>query len=102
MHLAHVDVADLNLLKHLYALLEERHVTRAALHCGLSQPAMSRALERLRALFGDELLIRNASGFERTSRANLILAELRTLLPRLEALLRPEASTRGRAAGASL
>jgi DNA-binding transcriptional LysR family regulator len=89
MHLAHVDVTDLNLLKHLYALLEERHVTRAAMQCGLSQPAMSRAFARLRALFDDELLIRKASGFERTSRANAILAELRTLLPRLEALLRP-------------
>ena len=89
MHLAHVDVADLNLLKYLYALLEERHVTRAAANCGLSQPAMSRALERLRALFGDELLIRKAGAFERTSRADAILAELRTLLPRLETLLRP-------------
>lgn len=89
MHFAHIDAADLNLLKHLYALLEERHVTRAATYCGLSQPAMSRALERLRALFGDELLIRKAGGFERTSRANTILAELRMLLPRLEALLRP-------------
>lgn len=89
MHLTHVKDADLNLLKNLYALLEERHVTRAAVSCGLSQPAMSRSLERLRDLFEDELLIRKASRFERTSRANVILAELRTLLPRLEALLRP-------------
>ncbi|MBD5656666.1 MAG: LysR family transcriptional regulator [Candidatus Eremiobacteraeota bacterium] len=89
MHLAHVEAADLNLLKYSYALLEERHVTRAATNCGLSQPAMSRALDRLRELFDDELLIRKAGAFERTSRANAILADLRTLLPRLEALLRP-------------
>lgn len=44
-HLRHV---DLNLLLALHALLEERHITRAATRCFLSQPAMSRALERLR------------------------------------------------------
>ncbi len=90
MHLKHIEAADLNLLKNLYALLEERHVTRAAAFCGLSQPAMSRALDRLRELFDDELLIRKAGRFERTSRANVILADLRSLLPRLESLLRPD------------
>jgi LysR family nod box-dependent transcriptional activator len=49
---------DLNLLKALDALLEEQHVTRAAERCGLSEPAMSRSLTRLRHLFGDELLVR--------------------------------------------
>ena len=52
-HLRHV---DLNLLLALRALLEERHVTRASKRCFLSQPAMSRALERLRDMFGDALL----------------------------------------------
>ena len=46
---------DLNLLVPLKALLEERHVTRAAEKVGLSQPAMSRALQRLRRMFGDPL-----------------------------------------------
>src|SRR5690349_617668 len=49
--------ADLNLLVVLDALLEERSVTRAALRLGLSQPAASRALARLRALFSDALLV---------------------------------------------
>ena len=49
--------ADFNLLHPLFALFEEGHVTRAARRCFLSQPAMSRALERLREMFGDELLI---------------------------------------------
>src|SRR5689334_1650282 len=55
---------DLNLLVALEALLSERHVTKAADRIGLSQPAMSNALGRLRALFGDELLVRTATGMK--------------------------------------
>jgi DNA-binding transcriptional LysR family regulator len=87
MHLKNV---DLNLLHALYALLEERHVTRAAQRCSLSQPAMSRALERLREMFGDELLIRTGRNYERTVRGERLLGELENLLPRLEALVRGE------------
>jgi len=43
----HLRTLDLNLVHALQALLEERHVTRAAKRSFLSQPAMSRALERL-------------------------------------------------------
>ena len=49
---------DLNLLNALQALLSERHVTRAGQRVGLSQPAMSAALARLRRYFDDELLVR--------------------------------------------
>src|SRR5688572_26260842 len=49
---------DLNLLAALDALLQERHVTRAAERIGLSQPAMSRALGRLRRIFNDSILVR--------------------------------------------
>jgi DNA-binding transcriptional LysR family regulator len=72
---------DLNLLVVLRALLEHAHVTRAAEVAGLSQPAASRALARLRALFGDPLLVRGDRGLVRTPKA----AALR---PRVEALLR--------------
>ena len=57
---------DLNLLVALDALLREQHVTRAGQSVGLSQPAMSAALSRLRILFEDELLLRIGS---RTSTA---------------------------------
>ena len=50
---------DLNLLVTLHALLEERSVTRAAERVGVSQPAASAALGRLRRYFGDELLKRS-------------------------------------------
>ena len=84
-HLRHV---DLNLLLALHALLEERHVTRAAKRCFLSQPAMSRALERLRETFGDQLLIRSGRAYERTVRGDSLLRELQSLLPRLESMVR--------------
>ncbi len=48
---------DLNLLLVLDALLEESHVTRAARRLGMTVPATSRALGRLRVLFGDPLLV---------------------------------------------
>ena len=86
----HLRQVDLNLLSTLYALLEERHVTRAAKRCFLSQPAMSRSLERLRDTFGDELLIRTGRIYERTVRGEWLLRELENLLPRLEALVRGE------------
>src|SRR5207237_8068194 len=58
MREVHLRTVDLNLLHALHALLEERHVTRAAKRCSLSQSAMSRALDRLRETFGDPLLVR--------------------------------------------
>ena len=49
---------DLNLLRPLWVLLEERHVSNAAERLGISQPGMSRTLQRLRSTLGDELLVR--------------------------------------------
>ncbi|MET9319531.1 LysR family transcriptional regulator [Streptomyces sp. NPDC003038] len=57
---------DLNLLVALRALLEERNVTRAGERVGLSQPAMSAALSRLRRHFGDELLTRVGNSYTLT------------------------------------
>ena len=53
--LARLASVDLNLLVPLLALLEEQSVTHAAGKIGLSQPAMSHALTRMRRLLGDEL-----------------------------------------------
>jgi DNA-binding transcriptional LysR family regulator len=82
---------DLNLLHALRALLEEKHVTRAARRCFLSQPAMSRVLERLRDGFGDALLVRTGRSYERTVRGTRLLRELESVMPRLEAMVRGEA-----------
>lgn len=88
MRATHLRQVDLNLLLALHALLEERHVTRAAQRCFLSQSAMSRALERLRDMFGDPLLIRSGRAYERTVRGDTLLRELQSLLPRLESMVR--------------
>jgi DNA-binding transcriptional LysR family regulator len=90
MRVVHLRNVDLNLLVVLHALLEERHVTRAAKRCFLSQSAMSRALERLREMFGDVLLVRSGRGYERTMRGERVLRELESLMPRLEAIVRGE------------
>jgi DNA-binding transcriptional LysR family regulator len=84
-HIRHV---DLGLLATLQALVEERSISRAAERMFLSQPAMSRAFDRLQALFGDELLVRTKQGYEPTHRALHLYAELEQLLPRLNGLLR--------------
>lgn len=69
IHMANIAALDLNLLVVLEALLAERSVTRAAQRIGLSQPAVSNALGRLRALLDDPLLVRTAAGMEPTPRA---------------------------------
>lgn len=79
--------ADLNLLKALAVLLEERHISRAAARMRLSQPAMSRTLARVRHTIGDELLVRAGHGYELTPRARAIQAELDAVLPRIAGIM---------------
>jgi len=57
---------------------------------------MSRALERLRGMFGDPLLVRNGRGYERTARGERVLRELESLMPRLEDMVRGEKFDPGR------
>jgi DNA-binding transcriptional LysR family regulator len=67
-----IRAVDLNLLKAFDALIRERAVTRAAGRIGLSQPAMSHALSRLRDLFADDLFVRTPNRMEPTARAREI------------------------------
>src|SRR5205823_14845070 len=90
MREVHLRDVDLNLLLALHALLEERHVTRAAKRCFLSQPAMSRALDRLRETFGDPLLVRTGRVYELTVRGEHVLRELESLMRRLETMVQGE------------
>jgi DNA-binding transcriptional LysR family regulator len=78
---------DLNLLVALDALVRERSVSLAAARVGLSQPAMSRALSRLRGLFHDELLVRSSAGYVLTRRGEQLEAELPLIMNGLRALL---------------
>lgn len=71
---------DLNLLVALEALLDEKKVTRAAHRLGMSQPAASRTLGRLRALFSDALLVDGPGGYVLSSRAEEVRPALRRIL----------------------
>jgi DNA-binding transcriptional LysR family regulator len=84
MHGVNLNGIDLNLLPPLEALLRLRHVTRAASEVGLSQPAMSRALARLRAVLGDPLLVRGQSGFVLSPRAQMLLPAVVAALAQLK------------------
>jgi len=89
MRLEKLRQADLNLLVTFAAIAEEKSITAAASRLLLSQPAVSRALQRARAMFEDDLLIRSRNGFELTLRGRKILDELEGLLPRMENLVAP-------------
>jgi len=75
---------DLNLCVAFDALMSERNVTRAATQVGVSQPAMSAALSRLRKLFGDPLFLRSADGLLPTPRARELAQPLSKALGIIE------------------
>lgn len=90
---AHLRNIDLNLLRTIEPLLEERHVSRAAKRSFLSQPAMSRALNRLREAFGDPLLVRSNGVYERTPRGERVLREIEVIMRRLNAIVQDQEFT---------
>jgi DNA-binding transcriptional LysR family regulator len=92
--------ADLNLLVMLNALLEERSVTRAAARLGMSQPAASRALSRLRRLFSDALLVDGPGGYLLTARAEEMRPLLRNILAGVGELLQANTFDPTQATGA--
>ncbi len=80
---------DLNLLKTLDALLDERSVTRAASRLSLTQPAVSGMLNRLRDYFDDPLFIRVPHGMVPTTRAEALAAPVKRILADIDVLLQP-------------
>lgn len=81
---------DLNILPHLLILLKEKHVSRAARTLGISQPAMSRLLEKARRSFEDNLLERStasrAGGYVLTPLGRHLLSTLEKQLSELAAI----------------
>ncbi|MDQ5848966.1 MAG: LysR family transcriptional regulator [Pseudomonadota bacterium] len=78
---------DLNLLRVFDAVLHERGVTPAAVRLGLTQPAVSNALARLRAVFGDALFVRTGAGMDATPFARELAEPVRQALALLESAL---------------
>ena len=77
---------DLNLLVVFDALMRARHVTRAATLIGIGQPGMSAALARLRALFADDLLVKQGGEMQPTARALELEPDVRRILQDVERL----------------
>ncbi|MGQ8819969.1 LysR family transcriptional regulator [Bibersteinia trehalosi] len=80
---------DLNLLKALHALLEERSVSRAAERLALTQPAVSAMLNRLRHRFNDPLFIRTNHGMIPTNRALALAEPIQQILNNIATLIQP-------------
>ncbi len=86
-----IKTVDLNLLRALDALLDERNVTKAARRLSLTQPAVSGMLTRLRESFDDPLFVRTQRGIVPTARALELVGPLKQVLGEIEAMLRPQA-----------
>ena len=80
IHAMDIRKTDLNLLLVFDAMHQHRHVTRAGEALGLSQPAMSAALGRLRTLFGDPLFVRSGTGMTATPRAEALAPSVRQVV----------------------
>jgi DNA-binding transcriptional LysR family regulator len=89
MPAVNLNTFDLNLLLAFDAMMQERNVTRAGGRIGLSQPAMSHALNRLRQQLGDELFVRTSAGMVPTPRAEMLAAPLRDALAEVRLALEP-------------
>jgi DNA-binding transcriptional LysR family regulator len=81
---------DLNLLVYLDVLLRERNVTRAAESLGISQPAMSNGLRRLRELFSDPLLVRTSGGMSPTERAEALQPKICEVVASIKNVVQPD------------
>jgi DNA-binding transcriptional LysR family regulator len=78
---------DLNLLKALDVLMDERSVTKAAIRLSLTQPALSATLNRLRDALNDPLLVRTQRGLTPTPRAIELVQPVKRILADIEAVL---------------
>lgn len=81
---------DLNLLVSLDAILSTRSVTTAATKIGLSKPAMSHALNRIRRLLGDEILVRSGKDWVLTERARSLEQPVDELLASIAQIVVPQ------------
>jgi DNA-binding transcriptional LysR family regulator len=87
-----IERIDLNLLVYLDVLLREQNVTNAASQLGLSQPALSNGLRRLRTLFDDPLLVRTSEGMIPTERALQLQPVIRDVLAQVDKAVQPQAA----------
>lgn len=80
---------DLNLLKALHILLQEKNVSRAAERLHLTQPAVSSMLNRLRHHFDEPLFVRSSRGIVPTDRALSLAEPLKQIMSQIQMLVQP-------------
>jgi DNA-binding transcriptional LysR family regulator len=80
------DPVDSYLLRVLVSLVSERNVSRTAIRLNQSQPAISKALNRLREIYGDPLLVREKGGMAATDRAIALREHARRALAEIDAM----------------
>lgn len=80
---------DLNLLYVFDAVMVERHVTRAAIHLNMTQPAVSSSIARLRRLLGDRLFVKTSRGVDPTPRALALWPRMHQMLEEVHESVRP-------------
>ena len=97
----HIRDLDLNLVRVFDAVYRQRSVSRAAEALGLSQPAVSQALTRLRLLIKDALFIRAAGGVQPTAAADALAHSVQQAMLLLEQGLHASARYRGELRGAN-
>lgn len=90
---------DLNLLTVFDAVMQEQNITRAAHNLGMSQPAVSNAVARLKVMFNDELFMRQGRGIQPTQRARQLFGPVRQALQLIRnelpsSIFSPQTSTR--------
>ncbi len=90
---------DLNLLTVFDAVMQEQNITRAAHNLGMSQPAVSNAVARLKNMFNDELFMRHGRGIQPTQRARQLFGPVRQALQLIRnelpcSIFSPESSSR--------
>jgi DNA-binding transcriptional LysR family regulator len=78
---------DLNLLRTFLALMEEQNVTRTARRLGITQPALSNSLARLRSMLRDPLFVRERYGIRPTPKAEQLAPSIAAALASLDALI---------------
>lgn len=84
MNLSQLDINSLQILK---KLIEEKHVSNTALALNMSQSSVSRALQKMRKFFDDELLVRTNYGYELTPKAESLTQDLNEIITSLERLV---------------
>lgn len=92
MYAMHTDAFDYNLLTVFDAMLRERSVTRAAAQLGLTQSAMSHALNRLREFFDDPLFVKTAAGMTPTIKAEALSETVLDVMTAMRTRVLPQAS----------